>query len=443
MKEEFLHFIWKNRLFDSNNLKTVDGNQVEVVDPGDYNRDSGPDFFNSRIIIDNTEWAGNVEIHLLSSHWHSHGHHKDHAYDNVILHVVWKHDYRAFTASGQNIETLEITWDKSISNRYEEYISKPYTIACSGDIQKVETIIIRQWINRLAVQRLLDKSDRIKVELEETCNDWEEVLYRLLSKYFGMNVNSDPFYLLSKITPLSIIRKHISNPVQVEALLFGQAGMLHKGLFLKAVDDDYYRLLVREYSVLSAKYSLVPMDGWTWKFHRMRPANFPTIRISQLANLLLNHQHLFSLVKMAGSYQQLSALFDCGTSIYWQSHYTFGKEVSRKEKRVGDSAISGLIINCLLPLLFLYGRENSDQDYCERAIDIAENMSPEQNLIVKEWAKAGIKSFSAFESQGLLELKERFCKNRACLNCHIGTKLISLSKDSDPRERLILEDPKT
>ena len=441
MKEEFLHFVWKNKLFDSHTFSSLSGELVEVIDPGTYNRDSGPDFFNSRIKVGNTIWAGNIEIHLKSSEWISHGHQDDHAYDNVILHVVHLYDREVMTASGIIPDTAILKWNDSIYGKYQELLENPETIACNKYIHLLELFSVRHWIHTLAVERLKRKTEIMKPVLVDTSNDWEETLYRLLAMYFGMNVNSEPFKRLATILPLKLIRKHADNLLQVEALLFGQAGMLEEGLIKEALSDDYYLLLIREYEILKSKYSLKPMDGWLWKFHRMRQINFPTLRISQLASLMSSGVPLFSKVKQCKSIKSLRSLFRAESSSYWKDHYMFGRFRKGVPKRTGDMMIDLLLLNTVIPLLFLYGMENNLQVFCDDAIDIADSIPPERNRVTREWEKLGIEASTAFESQGLLELKDRHCKLRACLNCHIGSNLIILGKDFEPGRELSLEEP--
>jgi len=441
MKEEFLHFIWKNQLFGTDELYTRDGCPLEIIDPGAYNRDSGPDFFNSRIRLGETEWAGNVEIHINASDWYRHKHNIDHAYDNVILHVVANYDSHVKSAGGIDPPACIITWEPGVEDKYREYLNNPDVIACRNDLHNIPPFSIRHWISRMATERLDNKTGKIVQILKETNNDWDETLYRLLSRYFGMKVNSEPFFLLSRKLPLRIIRKHADNRLQVEALMFGQAGMLEPGVFEKEIYDEYYCSLLAEYKVLRQKYSLKPSGPWIWKFHRLRPFNFPTIRISQLAGLMSRGSSLFSIVKSSTSFEELHRLFACDASDYWNNHYIFGSYKKGKTKRTGNTMISLLLINTVIPMLFLYGRETGSMEYCNRAVDLLDNIEPEDNRIIREWSNAGIIPCSALESQGLIHLREEYCKNRQCLNCQYGSKLISLGRVIDPHKNFSLEEP--
>lgn len=441
MKEEFLHFVWKNRLFKSTVFKTIKGEEIDIIDPGSYNRDSGPDFFNSRIKIGDTEWAGNVEIHINSSDWIKHHHNSDNAYNNVILHVVARHDREINTASGICPETVIIDWPEEVHKKYEEYLYNPGVIACSNDLDNIDKFTQKHWINSMAVQRLIGKATVIRPILSATKNNWEETLYRLFCKYYGANTNSEPFYLLACSMPLKIIRKHSDNRFQIEALLFGQAGMLMEGLFGDDVYDEYYFKLKKEYIILRKKYSLKPLDGFLWKFHRMRPANFPTLRISQLAGLLSKNESMFSFIREAKSADHLMKGLEAESSEYWKTHFTFGHSRRGNPKRTGRTQLELLIINTVIPLVFLYGQINDDQYYRDLAVDLLDSIKPENNRIIRQWKESGIIAVSAMDTQGLIHLRNSLCKNRLCLNCQIGTKLISLGKEINIETNYSLEEP--
>lgn len=440
MKEEFLHFIWKNRLFERAELQTASGEPLVVIDPGTYNRDSGPDFFNARIRMGGTAWAGNVEIHINASDWFRHKHHLDHSFDNVILHVVVNDDTGVVTASGQEAPTFVLTWQAEVEERYNRYLKNPRVIACSDDIGAIPAFSLRHWISRMAVERLEGKIKKIKEILQATGNDWDETLYRLLSRYFGLKVNSDPFFLLACHTPLKLIRKHADNRLQVESLLYGQAGMLEPGVFEKEIYDEYYSALLKEYRILRAKYRLKPMDPWMWKYHRLRPLNFPTIRISQLAGLLCSETSLFGMVKECKTPSGMRDLFMCEASEYWNRHFIFGTCKKGKVKKTGRTFINLLLINTVIPLLFLYAKESGKSEYTSIATDLLDGIEPEENRVTREWEAAGIMANSALESQGLIHLREVYCKNRLCLDCHCGSKLISLGKDIYSEGNYLLEE---
>ena len=439
MKEEFLHYLWKYRLYNPDRLFDNERNRISVIHPGEYNRDSGPDFFNAKILIDGTLWAGNVEIHIRSSHFYSHGHQNDPAYDNVILHVVAENDKIVLNSKGEEILTTTLDYDPELYEKYISLVNNPYIIACQDEISKVDSILIRHWLNALVIERLNDKSDLILRIFSETGHDWEETFYRLLSRYFGFRVNTEPFEMLATAIPFRIIRKHADNRFQIEALLFGTAGMLNEGLFKDALSDEYYINLTREYKILSAKYSLKPIHGWIWKFSRLRPVNFPTIRISQLAAMLAVTGGLFSKVLEANDIKKLSNVFEVSASDYWNNHFVFGKMSRETAKKTGSQAIDILLINAVIPVIFVYGRSRNYQEICEKALDFLENIRPENNSVVEEWKAAGIDAESAFHSQALIHLRNNYCKKRKCLNCRIGSRLIKLGNRLKDNDQLLLE----
>ncbi|MCE5346751.1 MAG: DUF2851 family protein [Bacteroidales bacterium] len=439
MKEEFLHYLWKYGLYDRDNLFDNERNRITVIHPGEYNHDSGPDFFNARISVAGTVWAGNVEIHLKSSHFNHHGHHNDPAFDNVILHVVLENDKKVFNTRGEELLTAEIEFDPELYNKYIFLVNNPCIIACQDEIAKIDNILIRHWLCSLAIERLQSKSELILKIFSETGNDWEELFYRLLTRYFGFRVNTEPFERLATAIPFKVIRKHADNRFQIEALLFGTAGMLGEGLFKEALSDKYYRDLIKEYRILSAKYALQPIHGWLWKFSRLRPVNFPTVRISQLAALLSVAGGLFSKVLEATDIFQLKEVFNVAASPYWENHFVFGKKSRSIPKNTGSQATDIFIINAVIPVIFVYGRIRDHQDICERALTFLENIRAEENIITGEWETAGIKAESAFYSQALIQLRNGYCKKRRCLDCRIGSKLISMGKTFKDHQELILE----
>jgi len=439
MKEEFLHYLWKYRLYDPEKLVDNDGNRIVVVHQGEYNLDSGPDFFNSRISIDGTVWAGNVEIHTKASHFDLHGHQYDPAFNNVILHIVSENDKKVFTAGGEELMTIEIKYDPLFYEKYISLVNNPYIIACQGDIKKLDNIYIRHWLNALVIERLQSKSELILKTFEQTGNDWDETFYRLLTRYFGFRVNTEPFGMLATALPFRIIRKHADNRFQIEALLFGTAGMLEEGLFKDALADKYYCDLIKEYRILSVKYSLQPIHGWLWKFSRLRPSNFPTVRISQLAALLSVAGGIFSKILEAKDIIQLKEVLEVSASDYWDNHFVFGKKSIRVSKNTGTQAAEIILINAVIPILFVYGQSRDNQDICERALTFLENIPAEKNNILDEWKITGILAESAFYSQSLIQLRNEYCKKRKCLDCRIGSKLISMGKKLKDQEELLLE----
>lgn len=439
MKEEFLHYLWKYGLYRAESLIDNDGKKIVVVNPGEYNRDSGPDFFNARLCIGGTEWAGNVEIHIKSSHFDTHGHCTDHAFDNVILHVVADNDRKVYNSKGEELLTVEIGYDSIYYDKYLDLINRPYIIACQDDIKELDGFYIQHWLHALLVERLQSKTDALMKIYSETCNDWEETFYRILTRYFGFRVNTGPFEMLARALPFKIIRKHSDNRFQIEALLFGTSGMLEEGLFKEAVSDRYYRDLCNEFRMLSAKYSLKPLHGWMWKFSKLRPVNFPTIRISQLASMLSVTGGLFSRTLEADDIQQLNSVFEAGASSYWNDHYIFGKKSPARSKNTGSQAASIFLINAVIPVIFAYGKYSGRMEKCEKALSFLEDVPPENNVLIRDWDSAGVQAGSAFFSQALIQLTNEYCKKRRCLYCRIGNKLISAGRKLKEKDQILLE----
>jgi hypothetical protein len=439
MKEEFLHYLWKYNLYDPQELVDNEGNRIKVLNPGEYNRDSGPDFFNTRLKIAGIEWAGNVEIHIRASDFDNHRHNFDPAFDNVILHVVADNDRRVFNSKGDEVLTTGLVFDPQLYEKYINLVNNPFVIACQTGIGELDPLLVRHWLSSLVIERLQEKSEQIINIWSGTDNDWEEAFYRVLSRYFGFRVNTEPFEMLAAALPFKLIRKHSDNLFQIETLLFGTSGMLDEGLFREAVNDDYYLDLIKEYKVLSAKYSLRPVHGWIWKFARLRPANFPTLRISQLAAMLSVTGGLFSRTLEARDINSLRNLFEVTASGYWDDHFVFGKKSRSYPKNVGFQATDILLINAVIPVIFVYGKTRDSREICERAISFLEEISPEENSIIDEWRRVGLEADSAFISQALIQLRNSYCKRRRCLDCRIGAKLIGMGVSFIKPDELILE----
>ena len=421
MKEEFLQFIWKQGLFIKNDLKTMDGKLVEIISPGQTNSDSGPDFFNARVRIGETIWAGNVEIHQKSSHWYQHRHDTDAAYNNVILHVVEQHD-KPVQVKNHELPTLEIRYPAEILENYEQLLKSKRWVPCEEKLPDVDPFILRFWYSSLMIERLQSKTGDILTILEQNKSNWNETFYQLLSRNFGMKTNALPFEMLAKSLPLNVLSKHKNNLFQLEALLFGQSGLLNATL----LGDDYFLSLRKEYSYLYKKYGLSGIESYLWKFMRLRPINFPTIRIAQLATLIHHSSALFSRILETENPNELRKLFDVSASEYWNTHYSFNKiSKDNHTKTLGDTAFNNLVINTIVPMLFVYGDQHLDQTMKDRALQLLEKLAPESNQIIRKWNEMGIDCRSAFETQALLQLKNSYCANKKCLNCQLGAKIIT------------------
>ena len=423
MTEAFLHYLWQHRLFTAP-LVTTDGKAVEVVRTGHYNHDSGPDFQESQVVIDNLRWVGQVEIHVKATDWYLHHHQADPAYNNVVLHVVYTNDGPVYNQQGQSMPTVEVQEliPTDIWERYSRLVQPqiPVSIPCMLQIQEVPPLILGNTLDRMLVERLQRKATDVQRLLADSLNHWESTCYYMVARYLGGKVNAYAFELLAKITPLSVVAKIKDNPFRVEALLFGQAGML-EGTFR----DDYPQRLQNEYRYLRTAYHLTPMNGHLWHFFRLRPANFPTLRIAQLATLLSSSSHLFSRLLEIETIDELRRCFVFGTSPYWNDHYRFDTESAPRDKRVGTAFTDILIINSWVPLLFEYGVQHDDTRYRDRAVALLEQLPPERNHIVKQWAAAKIVADNAAHSQALLQLYNEYCTPRQCLHCPIGHHLLS------------------
>jgi hypothetical protein len=419
--EELLYYVWKSRSFDQEGLQTTNGEDIKIIQPGMQNYDSGPDFSNARIQIGETLWAGHVEMHVYSSDWNRHGHQSDKAYRNVILHVVFDHDKEIARHTGENIPTLELKNRIPIHlmRNYFQLVEANLDIPCEKVIHHADLSKFSIWKYRLVVQRLERKTSFVKEILETSAGDWEEVLYRSLCKYFGGKVNTPGFEALAARLPYLLLHKNRHHPKAVEALLFGVAGFLeadHK--------DDYFLELKTEFSFLRKKYSLEPIPAVTWKFSRMLPAGFPTIRLAQLAAILLKNEKLFSEIKNAASLKDMFAIFDVQIHEYWDTHYHFGKSAEKKKKNPGKDFQDVLLINAVVPVVFNYGKHTGEEQYTEKAIDILEKLKSENNHIVKKWKELGFSAQNAFDSQALIELRKEYCYHKKCLQCAIGNSLI-------------------
>lgn len=423
MTEEFLQYIWKHALFGRSILETTDGKPVEIIRSGLHNSDAGPDFFNAQIRIDNTLWAGNVEVHINSSDWFKHKHQNDGAYKNVILHVVWENDKEIELPGGFTIPALQLKdfVTPDIYKKYEELKTSSKSIPCEKEIQKVNQLTLTSWIDRLVAERLERKTNLINNNLEKSINDWEETFYRLILRTLGNPINSEPFERLATVLPFKIIHKHRANILQVEALLLGQAGFL-EGNF----KDEYAIQLQKEYQYLKNKLNLTPMSKSEWKFMRIRPPQFPTIRLAQLAAVIHNEEHLFREAMEADTEYDIIKLFSVKPSEYWQNHFQPDKLSTRKAGPIGKSTIEILIINAVIPTMFIYGRNTGKDEISEKSFDILHTIKAESNNIIKKWESLGIHAEDAYESQALIQLRKEYCDLRRCVNCAIGHQLMNV-----------------
>lgn len=422
MKEDFLQYIWANSLYKSNEFKTYNGKEVRILNPGELNRDAGPDFFNARILVDGIILAGNIEVHLKSSDWYRHGHHTDTSYNTVILSVVKTDDVRVYDSNGREIECVVLEYAE---NLYAEYVfmrdSRSHP-GCVKGLENIEDSWFFLTLQSLAVERLERKVEDIRTLLKLTGNDWEECFYRLLCKYWSGNVNSVAFYQLALYLPYKVLLKYADQIRIVEALIFGVSGLLEE-----AEEDEYVRILKREYAYYRKKHQLVGMPGRMWRFMRIRPEGFPTVRLALLAAFICHLGAAVPRLMNAVSVKEVSAIFDVQASPYWDTHYLFRKASVFREKRMGQSLRHILLINTVVPFLFVYGKEQGNEKLTEKALRWLEHLEPENNYIVDAWKKCGFIFDSALQTQALIQLRKEYCDKHLCLRCRIGREVLKSS----------------
>jgi len=425
MDESFLHFIWKFQQLASRELKTESGLKIILLQPGFKNTDAGPDFKNATIKIGDIVWNGNVEIHMTVKDWYRHNHQNDDAYDHVVLHVVWKNDGQVHRKDKTIIPTLELKniVDEKLLLNYRKLFTQGNEILCNRFFSHVKDITILSMKDKALAQRLEEKSQIIFREIALTDHDWEEISWRLLSKIFGFKTNANSFYELAKSIPFKILKKESCNVMTIEALLFRQGGFLEEDS-----KDTYFLELKNEYRFKQKKYSLERrIDKHQWKFLRLRPANFPTIRIAQLSTLVASNNSLVSLFINYPSIRELKRGLEPSQSNYWRQHYNFGKPSKTKISRLGKLSVDNILINTIVPLQFAYGLYKDLGELKEKALELLASIKPEKNSITKTWADLGMEIKTAFDSQALIELYNQYCLNKRCLNCSIGVDLLSTS----------------
>lgn len=420
--EDFLHFIWQFKLLGNNKLYTTQGKMLSVLHPGTLNKNAGPDFSKAKLLIGETTWVGNVEIHIKSSDWILHQHQLDKAYDNVILHVVDEDDRPIYRSDQTLVPTLVIRdlFPPRVLLNYQQLINAANDFPCQKQIADVDEFVIDSFLARILVERLADKSAEVYDKLANLKNDWDETFYHLMAKNFGFKVNALPMQMLAQSLPQQLFAKHKDNPLQIEALIFGQAGFLNQNF-----DDEYPLNLKREYLFLQKKYGLTPIDVSVWKFLRMRPQNFPTLRLAQFSALIVASNHLFAKILSINDVKNIQALFKkLPVNPFWKSHYHFNKKANEVSLQLGKKSIENLIINTLSVALFAYGKTINQQNYVDKALALLEILPPEKNNVIEQFLTAGVKIKSSFYSQAILQLKKNYCNEKKCLNCGVGIKLL-------------------
>lgn len=417
-----MQYVWKHRLWRSEDMVTNTGKKVRVVDPGLLNTDAGPDFFNAKIEIDGHMWVGNVEMHYRATDWKRHHHDSDKAYDSVILHVVTKDDAPVRRTNGELIPQLVLEVSPQFNADYASLVGATIEEPCATKIKQVPHLTIVEWVEGLAFERLHGKVERIHQLLESFNGSWEDVCYVTLARNFGFGINNDAFERLARRTPLRLLGKHSDSVLQIEALLFGQAGMLDAQ---KPGMDSYYNQLCTEYAFLSNKFQLTPMEKESWKLFRIRPQNFPYRRIAMLAQFIEGGFRMMNRILEAEGEKEMRALFEVELSGYWTKHYTFGKPNERATATLSRSSIDIILINTVAPLLYAYGELTGSYEMTDKAIKLLEDLRAESNSIVSHFVAYGIDCPDALTSQALVQLKREYCDARKCIYCKIGHHLLS------------------
>ncbi len=427
--ERLLHYVWQHRIYAYGSLHTTGGKPVEVISPGLHNNDAGPDFIDAKLKIGDELWAGNIEIHMSSSDWKRHHHNSDMAYDNVVLHVVDRDDCEVFTSKGRKVEQLVLHVPSYVEQHYNELFRASSEMPCYRHAVELPAVVIDSWMDRLATERLEDKTSRIVNLAERLGGDWESALFVTLARSFGFGINSDAFEEWGMRIPLMAAGKHRDDIFQIESLFLGQAGLLDEAMlpsvyYDEAMREGYFKKLQTEYGFLANKFSLQPMNGARWRFLRMRPQNFPHIRLAQLAHLYVSRQVSVSSIIGAETLDDARRLFVTAVTPYWQTHYVFGSTTTASSKNLREASVDSLLINAVVPMLYAYGLHRCRVEYCDRALQFLEQIKPENNHIIRLWLTYGMPIKSAADSQALIQLRKQYCDRKDCLRCRFGTEYL-------------------
>ena len=423
--EQLLHYVWRHKMFPLQEMHTTDGKLVEVIDPGLHNRNAGPDFFNAKVKIDGTLWVGNVEIHDRSHDWYVHGHDHDSAYNNVVLHVAGVVDANVITSDGKFLPQLQLDVPKEINDHYKELLETDQYPPCYKIIPDLTKLTIHSWMSALQTERLEQKTEAIKARVDRNNGSWEDGYFTTLARNYGFGINGDAFEMWANTLPLKAVDHHRDDVFQIEAIFMGQAGLLELNTIPSqyqrdALNEGYFAKLRNEYQYLAHKFSMKPMDATMWRFLRLRPQNFPHIRISQLANLYYSRRAGLSSLVECTTIEQLKAVLATSVTPYWETHYTFGSTSCRNDKNLSPASLNLLMINTAIPMLFAYGKHKSDEALCDRAFDLLEQLKAENNHITRLWQQCGLTAQNAGDSQALIQLKKEYCDKKDCLRCRIG-----------------------
>lgn len=413
--EQLLHYVWKHKIFPLKELKTTTGQQVEIIDTGLANTNAGPDFFNAKIKLDGVLWVGNIEIHQASSDWFKHGHHTDVSYDSVILHIAAKIDTEIKCSNGEIIPQMQLSCPESVCTNYKELLETDSYPPCYRIIPSLSSFTLHSWMSSLQIERFEQKAALLAERLKRCQNNWEDAFFITLARNFGFGLNGDAFETWANHIPLRAVDKHRNDLFQIEAIFFGQAGLL-----ADSINDNYYLRLKKEYAYLQHKFGLTPMDASLWRFLRLRPNNFPHIRIAQLACLYHRAYGLLSRLMETETLQGVREILKGGTSEYWLSHYTFDGTSSSRPKTLSNTSLDLLIINTVVTFLYAYGLHKGNEELCTRAGLFLEELKAENNYITRMWDQCGMKAANAADSQALIQLKKEYCDKKKCLYCRIG-----------------------
>ena len=419
--EHLLHYVWKHKLFSLEILQTTKGLPVEVIDPGLRNPNSGPDFFNAKLKINNTLWVGNVEIHTRSSDWFRHGHDGDKVYDSVILHIVGEADGEVTRTNGEVIPQMIVSCPERIKMHYYELCVSDCYPACYPILRSLPKLTVHSWLSALQTERLEQKAKLIGARLEHCNNNWEDVFFITLARNYGFGLNGDAFEAWAELLPFRALDKHRNDLFQIEALFYGMAGLFEDTFLKEEQKDEYCLRLSKEFHYLQRKFEIFRvMDATLWRFLRLRPDNFPHIRLAQLAYLYQKGDKLFSRLLEAKTLAEGRILLSTRTSVYWENHYIFGRTSPQREKLLGEQSKDLIIINTVVPFLYTYGLHKADEGMCERAGRFLEELKAENNHIIRSWSDAGLPVASAADSQALIQLQKEYCDKRKCLYSRFG-----------------------
>ena len=423
--EQLLHYTWKHKLYPLKELTTSDGQRVEIVDPGLHNRNAGPDFFNAKIRIGSTMWVGNVEIHDKSSDWYQHGHDKDSRYDNVVLHVAAELDTEVMKSNGEYVPQLQLSVPDDVLTHYDELQKTDEYPPCYKVIPHLSALIIHSWMAALQTERLEQKTEAIRKRAELCNGSWEDAYFVTLARNYGFGINGEVFEQWAYNIPLNAVAHHRDDLFQIEAIFMGQAGLLELDSIPEyyqkdALNDGYFAKLRNEYQYLAHKFSMKPIDFKLWRFLRLRPQNFPHIRISQLANLYYQQKAGLSQLMECETLDELKQVLKSQVTPYWETHYAFGSTSTKSEKHLSYGSINLLMINTAIPMLFAYGRHTTKEVLCDKAFDFLEQLKAENNHIIRMWQQVGLPVKTAGDSQALIQLKKEYCDKKECLRCRFG-----------------------